>query len=166
MKVYLYFLKSDVNNVYAYTLDKEFSKRFEKERNMDTFIKKKCQMNDYECMSFQAKNNFARLQPDNLSDGNDDFSILMTTYESTALDESCTYILSTIDSLLPKIREYPLKNKYLKTIAEITSKIIMVEDNQKPTLQVLNINTLKLFCHLFNLSTNESREDDDMFSIH
>ena len=80
VKVYLYFLKNEPSNVYAYTTDKGMSKRFEDERDMNLFVKKKVRMDKYECMAFQSKNNFAKLQQDVLNDGKDDFPILMTIF--------------------------------------------------------------------------------------
>ena len=165
VKVYLYFLKNEPSNVYAYTTDKGMSKRFEDERDMNLFVKKKVRMDKYECMAFQSKNNFAKLQQDVLNDGKDDFPILMTIYESTALDESCTYIMSTSDLIYSRLGSYPLKDKYLKIIKEITSNIIMNEDDKQPTLRVLNINTFKLFCYLFNQSIKETKELDNEFGI-
>ena len=156
--VYMYILKADPKELYAFTTLKEFSKRFENERNMDLFIRKKKFLDDVEIMPFQYQEQSKMLQKDVLFDGEDDFDILLTSYESATLDECCTYIHSIMDMISTRSHHYPLKSKYLKIIDEITSKITMSQDSSKPTLPVLNINTFKLFYYLFSKTLHEPEE--------
>lgn len=147
---YFYFLKKDPKSLYALTPLKEYAKKFEEERNMDLFIKKKSSIDENEAMVLQFKQQSSLLQKDYLNDGNEDFEVLLTSHESTTLDECCTYIHSICDMIANRSHQYPLKSKYLKIIDEITSKITVSQDGTIPTFEVLNINTFRLFYSLFS----------------
>ena len=89
MKVYLFYLKEDPRELYAFTLDKEYKNRFMSERNMNLFYMKKEHMEKNICMVFMNKNKSKQIVRDVLNDGKTDYEILCTVEESTKLSESC-----------------------------------------------------------------------------
>lgn len=158
-KVYMYILKRD-NSLYAFTINKDYAKKFEEVRNMKQFVKRKEKMDEYELMAFQGNHTYAMLQKDYLSDGKTDYEMIVTSYESTTLDECCTYINSIIDMVRTRFHRYPLKSKYLKLIDEITSKITVNQDGTVPTFEVLNIDTFRLFYNLFPFTFYKQEEEE------
>ena len=155
MKVYLFYLKEDPRELYAFTLDKEYKNRFMSERNMNLFYMKKEHMEKNICMVFMNKNKSKQIVRDVLNDGKTDYEILCTVEESTKLSESCEYIEFTCGAIKELIHNYSLKKKYLKSILALTD--VIKNQNTNPTLQ---INTFKLFYELFKNTFYEKKDNE------
>lgn len=144
MKFYLFFLKKKPKELYAFTMDKSIKENFEFQRNMDLFLVEKVELDKYLGMVFMNKNKDKMIHKDILNDGEQDYEIYATVFESTSLSESCEYINSTCQSIRDIIHQYSVKKKYLKSILFLTD-VIKIE-NKVPTLK---INTFKLFYEIF-----------------
>lgn len=155
MKVYMYFLKSNPNELYAYTTDKEYKEYFESQRNMDVFYKKKETLEKNVGYVFLSKNRSKQIVKDYLNDGERDYEIYATVDESNALSESCDYIDSVARHIRHRIQLMHLKPKYLKSILALTDVIKI--DNKVPTLK---INTFKLFYELFKHTFFQTKNEN------
>ena len=155
MTVTIFSLK-DEKGVYAYSINKEYIDLFKIQRNMDLFYIKKVKMSKHEFMIFSNKNRNQLMIRDYLFDGESECNIEMitTVYESDALTESCTQIHSLATHIENSIFTYPLKDKYLNIITKLTSTITDVDEHDN----VLNIDTFKLFYHLFRKTFSKDAE--------
>jgi hypothetical protein len=156
MKIYLFYLKEDPRELYAFTLDKEYRDRFMNERNMDLFYMKKERIEKNICMVFMSKNKSKQIIKDVLNDGEKDYVIMCTMEESVKLSESCEYIENTCIAVRDLIHNYSLKKKYLKSIIALTD--VIKNQNSNPTLQ---INSFKLFYELFKHTFYEKKENEN-----
>lgn len=157
IKVYIYILKKEDPNkeIYGYTVSKEIAKQFENQRNMKLFYRIVKRMDKYELMIFMNDNKSKQLCKDNLYDGERDYQIIATIDESSSLSESCDSIFSTIIFINDALIDYKLKDKYLKAINEITDFL----NNKR--YEYSNINTFKLFYHLFRETFYEDINESD-----
>lgn len=152
-KVTLFKLKNN-KELYAYSINKEYIKLFKEQRNMNLFDKYDVEMDKYELMIFTNKYKSYQLVKDYLYDGQNDIEIVASVSETSALTESCDDIYNTACTIDEFSNDYPLKQKYLNIISVLTDSITLCDEKSKS----LNINTFKLFYHLFR---NTFSEDGD-----
>ena len=120
---------------------------------MDLFLLEKVELDKHVGMVFMNKNKDKMIHKDILNDGEQDYEIYATVFESTSLSESCEYINSTCQSIRDIIHQYSVKKKYLKSILFLTD-VIKIE-NKVPTLK---INTFKLFYEIFKETFFETED--------
>ena len=156
--VYLFYKRNE-KEPYAYTIDKKKKKKFQYQRNMKCFYLKKVHMEKYEFMIFSNKNSSLQIIKDYLYDGDFDYEIYCSINESSRLSESCDYIYSTAQNLDDYFHnlKIPIKSKYLNPILKITNELISGDKRRN----VMNINTLHLFYHLFKDTFGEVVENDN-----
>lgn len=155
MKIYLFYLKENPKELYAFTLDKEYKDRFMDERNMNLFYMKKEHIEKNICMVFTNKNKSKQIIKDVLNDGKKDYVVMCTLEESVKLSESCEYIENTCRAIKELIHNYSLKKKYLKSILALTD--VIKNQNTNPTLK---INSFKLFYELFKNTFYEKKDNE------
>ena len=155
-KVTIFSLKTE-KGVYAYSTVKEYIKMFKMQRNMQLFNVKTIEMSKYEFMSFSNNNKSEMLCKDYLYDGKTDIEVVATVYETSSLSEACTYIYNTACSIEDSIPYYGLKDKYLNAILALTEVITQRTKSNNGAL-TLNVNTFKLFYHLFRKTFSEDSE--------
>lgn len=157
MKVRIYYFKGE-KEPYAFTINKDFAKKFEEQRCMNQFRKVVHEMDKYEFMALSNNHKSHMLSLDYLNDGEMDYEIICTRAESMALDESCDYIETNYSMLYMQLVSIPWKEKYLNVINELTPSIIVNNAQKIPTL---NINTFKLFYHLFGKTFHKDDEQEE-----
>ena len=155
MNVTVFSLKNE-KGLYAFSINKKYIDLFKLQRNMDLFYIHNVKMDKYEFMAFSNNNNSKMLISDVLYDSetNSNIDIITTVEESDSLTESCTYIHNAAIEIEKSCYSYPLKSKYLNIITNLTSIITQPDVRTK----TLNIDTFKLFYHLFR---NTFSEDAD-----
>ena len=147
MKVWIYRLKSEPKSIYAFTMDKSISKRFEFERNMELFIKEKISLTDMESRIFMKNNKMFLIQKEVLFDAdNNNFELLASIDESSLVDAYCERIYDVMEVTRSHLHLYPIDESYLKIIDDITLNIIA--NNEKEPTSLLNVDTFKLFYFL------------------
>lgn len=157
--IYIYILKEDVKSgVYGYTVLKEYAKLFESQRNMKLFIRKREKIDKYQLMMFMNNKKVKQICKDYLFDGKQDIEIMATIEESEKLSESCYYINNEIEAIVKELKQYPLKDKYLKVINELTKSL-----TKKDSDRFLNIDTFRLFYHLFKNTFYEDINDEEIY---
>lgn len=149
-KVFMFYKRSETSP-YAYTINQEYAKLFQMQRNMDVMFMKKIEMNKYEFMIFANKNPSMQLIEDWLYDGENDIKIISSIDESSKLSEMAYYVLSKAESLQDSLSKFPFRKRYLKSIFQITQEIIGTSKDN-PTLRV---DTFTLFYYLFRDTFSE-----------
>lgn len=158
-KITKFVLKSD-KTLYAWTQNENFAEDFKLERDMSKFKIKKVEYDDDELASFSYVQRYQMLQKDYLYDGKNSVEVTVTSSESSGLDASCNYIYDTISTVSNNVHTYPLKDEYLKTIKRITVNLKAQGENTHDTL---NVNTFKLFMHLYGHTFGSIATDMDNF---
>lgn len=146
MKIYLYRICYD-NSIYAFTMNKDYAKMFEHQRSMDIFHREKIHLDKYEWMVFCDMHKSHMITKDVLYDGVHDYEIACTLEESNKLSSSCEYIQDICSIKRNPYVSY-LEPKNLNSIMNLTQII----SEQRNALQHLNVNTFKLFYHLFKFT--------------
>jgi hypothetical protein len=164
--VYCYFLKSDPNELYAFTINKEYKKLFEKQRCMKKFIYGKKVMNDLIFRVFSNENSNKMIHEDVITDETENFTILLTVKESDEYSESVAYIADFLSFLQNQLKyerdNFVIYDKYLDFISEITDLLMYDRNNEG----YLNINTFKLFSYLFRETLYVSDEiPNDFYNL-
>lgn len=154
-KVTIFKLKGS-KEIYAFSINKEYIKIFKEQRNMKLFDIINIELDKYELMVFFNKNKSCQLSKDYLNDGETDIEIVSTVHESDSLSESCDFIYNMALNIEEELDEYPLKKKYLNLIKELTETITLCSEKE---LTSLNINTFKLFYHLFRNTFSEYADE-------
>lgn len=147
MKVYIFKLKREPNQIYAFTCNKKAALQFEEERDITRFIVEEIKLSDNQFAIFANKHRRALLHEEILYDGKNTFTIMATIDESSTVDGYCDYIHKIIETVDRELVLFPFKDEYLKTIKEITLNIKMTDKKSSPTL-LLNVDTFKLFYKL------------------
>lgn len=152
MKLYLYYLKSNPNSLYCWTIDKDLSKLFESQRNMDLFIKdvnKDIDEDDKDFRLFSADNSSTILISDVLYDGENTIYISCSRKEASSLDAYIDNIWTVINDInkLIEFHSFNIKEKYLKSILNLTNNITYGGDQESSG--ELRIDTVSLFIKLF-----------------
>lgn len=158
MNVTVFSLKNE-KGVYAASINKKYIELFKLQRNMSLFNIRNIKMNKYEYKAFMFNNKSNMLVLDYLYDTKTKTNIEMVTtvHESDELSESCNNIHSIAETLEKSIYQYSLKPKYLNIITTLTSFITELDVNGN----ILNIDTFKLFYHLFRNTFSEDADKID-----
>lgn len=153
MKVYLYRICYD-NSIYAFTMNKDYADMFEEQRSMDVFHKEKIHLDDYEWMIFSNTYKSFMIIKDILYDGDNNYEIACTSEESDKLSSSCEHIEDICTMI---------KNSYMEYLEDLKSIINLTQiiTKQKNSLPQLNINTFKLFYHLFKFTFQNTEGGKD-----
>lgn len=142
VKFYLFYLKEDDKyELYAHTLSKELSKKFEAQRNMKVFKKKVKTMDKFKAGLFNNEYKSKRLAEFPLYDGKSTMTIIGTEYEDTELSESITYMETCLADALATSECIPFNSKSKEIIGDVCA--IVNEKNFE-----LAINTFNLFYEL------------------
>ena len=158
MTVTVFSLKNE-KGVYAFSINKDYIDLFKIQRNMNLFYIREIKMSKYEFMAFSNNNKNHLMVVDYLYDSKSktNIEVITTVHESDSLSESCEQIYSVASCIEKSAYNYPLKDKYLNIILKLTSSITEVDDSTN----ILNIDTFKLFYHLFRNTFS-----DDYDKIH
>lgn len=163
MKVYVYFLKTDPKDLYAYTTSKEYAKKFEEERDMKLFIKGKIKMTEEERKKFEYSNQKKRMIRDAVSDNGVDIEIISTVSESAQLSESMDYFSMTFENLddyLAELVTYDLlKDKYADSLDKLILSVIDDDEDGSPQLRC---NSFRLFMYLFGNTYYKKESSDEV----
>ena len=68
------------------------------------------------------------------------------------------YINNEIEAIVKELKQYPLKDKYLKVINDLTKSL-----TKKDSDRFLNIDTFRLFYHLFKNTFYEDINDEEIY---
>lgn len=143
--VYAFYLKKD-KKLYAFTINKEYKDSFKKIRNMNKFIYTKLYMDELTLSIFQDKNYLKMLTKVYLSNSNDikEYHTIIATYdEEYLLEKKSSDISDNLVGIKIYMHRLNLKKEYVNAIKYLT------EINNPNDSTISNINTLKLFYHLF-----------------
>lgn len=156
VKVYCFFLKSDPNELYAFTINKMYKELFEEQRCTNKFVCGTKKMTDTEFRIFSYKNSDRMLHKEILTDDTEIYEVLATADESNKFSDSCSYIADVLMSLESECKSEKsylyLSKNHLEFIYNLTD--ILIHD--KTDKSFLNINTFKLFLYLFKETMYDS----------
>ena len=154
MKIYLFYLKSEKNTLYAYTKNKEYALYFSAQRNMKLFTFNKVDMDTEEYEDFKNKFWDQNMIKIFLEDDTRSYEIIATNNEEVVLNDAC----ERLSDDLYFYRSYFLNCKSLnKKVIKLIDKLtdislknykIYDEGTGKYDLE-LQINTFSLFYYLF-----------------
>lgn len=182
-KLYQYYTRSSVEKgkpkLYAYTINKKYAKRFEKERYMDAFVTHHVKIESSEIPEFKAyeyQHKLESLVEIPLSCGNnpktDYVSLIGTSKEENELDEAVDYIHAVIDNILTEMSEFAengyITNDFMEHLCEYlgTSYICDEDGICFQSTSTVDINTFHLFLYihrnLFYKYGDELDEQDDI----
>lgn len=150
MKLYLYYLKKSKTVLYAWTINKTYSEKFEEQRNMNLFKREVVSVeNDIQFKLFSDDNGTSMLIEDVLYDGKNTVYIICTRYESSSIDAYIDGVWETIHNINNFISNevFNVKDKYLNAILSLTNNITCSPDQEGSG--ELRINTFDLFLKLF-----------------
>ena len=138
--MYRFYLKK-TKELYAYTITKEYKKRFLNERNPDNFYLITSNVPDIEFMVFDNANQSSKLIPIVLnSDKGEYMEIIGTQAEEERMFWEIETIYNIIDYFRTSFTDFPFKKKYIYPLNTINS----FDTDFKP-----RINSLALFSYLF-----------------
>lgn len=158
MKVYLFYLLSDNNRLYAYTTDKEYADRFLTERNPDLFKRKKKEFDDPMGKLFLNSHKKLQLFDGPLTEDGKSLSILMTYEENDKLTDSFETLIDELDAIRVYFTEdIALKEEWCELINRMTI-IAKAEEREDQVDVIAEINTLSLFYHLFKNTFHPDHE--------
>lgn len=158
--VHMFYLKA-TNDLYAFTLNKKYAKRFLQERNASLFryrkeemeeIMEKLFLNEYKaCMLFEAP----------FTEGDDVFNLLITPDENAKLDESICNIIDDLDALKRHFQKnVHIKEKWKKTILRLTDTYKYQDSEDGTSEAVSMVNTFSVFYYLFKNTFSERIIED------
>ena len=120
-KVWVFYLKESPDRVYAYTMVKEYKKRFLQERESDSFIVDKIEMDELEFALFSNENRNMMLHEASIGVGVDGpvLSLIMTNMEEDRLYVFANQVDNEMNQLYHDLQQYPLKKKIRKELNKI-----------------------------------------------
>ena len=154
MKIYLYYLKSEKNKLYAFTDNKEYSKLFSSTRNMKLFNYKTIDVDEDELFILKDKYWENELEEYFLDDDENSYHIICTNNEEIILNDSCEQLGDNMVFFKSYFDSFKfLDKKVVKLIDNLTdisakNSKIYGEGTGKYDLE-MQINTFSLFYYLF-----------------
>lgn len=157
----IYDVSMDPPELYAWTTEKEQVETFLAQRDVSMFRYQKVEVDAYDAAVWMHDNREQKLIPENLFDGQMDYTIMCTVGEATTLMEEFDNIIDTLISIHEIFLEMYNKGnhsdfedvygiseedlEHLITIAKATTNVELGSHKGK----VLNINTFQVFYELF-----------------
>ena len=144
MKVYSYVLKS-IDEMYAYTTDKKLAKRFEAERNMKLFEKRKINVDSIIGEELYYENNrYNELMEITLENKHgEEYVVIGTVEEKMYMDNLINQFMNTIKTHTDIVlSEY---SSYLDR--DIINSLLMIAENIDS--DSIRFDTYKMFINLF-----------------
>ena len=174
-KVYIFFLKHDdgssiynINELYAFTINKEYKNKFLYQRNKKCFFVKKVKMDETQYGAFSANYHDKMLwdYPINTS-LNEYESIISTSCEDDILTSRSYEIDRKMDELFKElVLQSNLKKKYTESIQYLCTTYILVKDKDNKKESISTFNLLFLFMEIFQNTFIEhvvNDEDDSLY---
>ena len=181
--LYVYYTISSNNcsdsrtNIYAYTENKVYDKRFQMERCMENFIRKKIHSSsmdrdEYSKFKYDYKEHQMIEIPLTDAKGND-ISMIGTMREEINLNESHDSIMEDIDLLTSEIEQYVRDDIMDVSFSEEVLRILEYTEDTNGSYFKSAIDTYHLFCYLHHRTiqppdvwmATENEIDAEAFSI-
>ena len=163
-------------SIYAYTENKVYDRRFQMERCMENFIRKKIHSSsmdreEYSRFKYEYREHQMIEIPLTDAKGND-ISMIGTMREEINLNESHDSIMEDIELLTSEIEQYVRDDIMDISFSEEVLRILDSEDNDAPYFKSA-IDTYHLFCYLHHRTiqlpdvwtVTENEIDAEAFSI-
>ena len=163
-KLYQYYVKDRLVNgkpeLYAYTIDKQYAKRFEKERSKDAFITHHVKVLDFDIPEFRTyewKHRMQRLQEIPLvclyEQKVKSVTLMGTGAEESRLEDSANQICGDVRLALDQLKNLSLQGYVEKEFIEMLCEYIgvaYIADNEGVTTiaEVFQVDTFHLFIFL------------------
>lgn len=128
--------------VYAYTSYEKFAKRFQSERKLRGFLTKKVKMTEEQAKSFQYLYRNKQLIDGILTDGEKDFSYIMTVEEESKMEDACDHLMDRLIQKEIDVLRLPLSDKYWEYIK-------VIRKNRKKENPRGKYNTFELFTRMY-----------------
>lgn len=154
MKVYVYYIENDM---YAFTINKQYKSDFEYQRNTKCFSICTLRMSENMYKAFMYKHRNHMLIEIPLSDETEDyFNVIGTQYEETMLDVGISDLDNEFSDIVKYLSNIPLKDKYMSAIHSVSVVSELKKIHSTNTLSPIEyehrskVNILRLFYKLFS----------------